>query len=530
VGRPPVGGGGAGSGDDDDQDWKYDFDAPDVADLVKDHKPNFVKAPKRCFEETEGYYSDQEGDDDESEKPQSTTEPEGESDSMMKMDEGDKSQEDEQDENQDEESRKEAEKSMDTDDDPRKSDDGRNTVVDTFKKVTRAEWSKMTYKEKKKYLKERRMWKNRNTVFIKDDSDNEQLTDDEKEEDLQFSEDSEDEKEKDERLATEALKSYADKFEPQQHPEDYKLVMRADVVEAELADEEESKYETLEDIERRDRNEKLEQKEKERKEKMREERLKRIQAFQAAAHLKERSDEEDEEDEEDEVVEEQEPVENPFYSSYKEAVENEEELEDPLKEAREREKRKVEEDAEALKKLEEERLRQERRADEPPQKKARTSSESEGSKFSGVGAVAEMLTEEKERIGQELAQEEERVKRKEAEKVLRKSKRRGDPNNPTKEEVEAAQELEALTWQDRYVMNKKVAAVVSSSKMISKVRGKQKMEKQLNKTQQSKESQPSGSQGEVPKSKVEALPGMIGSLEEYASLVGTTVGKLQESR
>ena len=58
-----------------------------------------------------------------------------------------------------------------------------------------------------------------------------------------------------------------------------------------------------------------------------------------------------------------------------------------------------------------------------------------------------MLTEEKERIGQELAQEEERVRRKEAEKVLRKGKRRGDPNNPTKEEVEAAQELEALTWQ-----------------------------------------------------------------------------------
>ena len=58
-----------------------------------------------------------------------------------------------------------------------------------------------------------------------------------------------------------------------------------------------------------------------------------------------------------------------------------------------------------------------------------------------------MLTEEKERIGQELAQEEERVRRKEAEKVLRKGKRRGDPNNPTKEEVAAAQELEALTWQ-----------------------------------------------------------------------------------
>merc|ERR1712203_719409 len=144
---------------------------------------------------------------------------------------------------------------------------------------------------------------------------------------------------------------------------------------------------------------------------------------------------------------------------------------------------------------------QERRAAEPPQKKARTSSESESNKFSGVGAVAEMLAGEKERIAKELAEEEERVRRKEAEKVLRRGRKRGDPNNPTKEEVEAAQELEALTWQDRYVMNKKVAAVVSSSKMISKVREKQKIEKQLNKTQ-SKEGQPSGSQGgvgEVPK-------------------------------
>merc|ERR1719370_1731137 len=134
---------------------------------------------------------------------------------------------------------KKEEKVMDTGDNLKKNDGG-DMQVDSFKKVTRAEWSKMTLKEKKKYLKERRMWKNRNTVFIKDDSDNEQLTDDEKdiqEEDLQFSDVSEDEKEKDERLATEALKSYADKFEPQQHPEDYKLVMRADVVEAELADE-----------------------------------------------------------------------------------------------------------------------------------------------------------------------------------------------------------------------------------------------------------------------------------------------------
>merc|ERR1719429_580144 len=82
-------------------------------------------------------------------------------------------------------------------------------------------------------------------------------------------------------------------------------------------------------------------------------------------------------------------------------------------------------------------------------------------------------------------------------------------------------------------MNKKVAAVVSSSKMISKVREKQKIEKQLNMPQSSVDNQqPSGSRGlkEATKGNVEALPGMIGSLEEYASLVGTTVGKLQDSR
>ena len=171
-----------------------------MADLVKDHKPNFVKAPKRCFETTEGYYSDD--DREENEEPQTATEakddevePEGQSDSVN-MDDENKSQE----ENQDEEDKgkKEDEKILSTGDNSRKSHGG-DMEDDSFKKVTRAEWSKMTLKEKKKYLKERRMWKNRNTVFIKDDSDNEQLTDDEKDiqdEDLQFSDVSEDEKEK----------------------------------------------------------------------------------------------------------------------------------------------------------------------------------------------------------------------------------------------------------------------------------------------------------------------------------------------
>ena len=196
--------GGAGSGDDEEQDWKYDFDAPDVADLVKDHKPNFVKAPKRCFEKTEGYYSDEDGG--ENEEPQNTSEAEdnefgaeGQSD-PMDMDEGSKGREHEEEGNQDEddEGKKEDGKFVDMGDQLEKNNGG-DAQADSFKKVTRAEWSKMTLKEKKKYLKERRMWKNRNTVFIKDDSDNEQLTDDEKDiqdEDLQFSDVSEDEKEK----------------------------------------------------------------------------------------------------------------------------------------------------------------------------------------------------------------------------------------------------------------------------------------------------------------------------------------------
>merc|ERR1711915_382168 len=104
-----------------------------------------------------------------------------------------------------------------------------------FKKVSRNEWNKMSSKEKKKYLKERRRWKLKNTIYIKDDSDKEQLSDNSESEDLEFS-DSEDECDKDERLAKEALKSYASTFSKEQHPEDYKLVMRKDIIDAEMAE------------------------------------------------------------------------------------------------------------------------------------------------------------------------------------------------------------------------------------------------------------------------------------------------------
>merc|ERR1712130_484752 len=106
-----------------------------------------------------------------------------------------------------------------------------------FKRVSKDEWNKMTKSEKKKYLKDRKKWKLSQTVYIKDDSDNEQLTDDDddNEEDLKYS-DSEDETEKQERLAREALKSYAGAYKKDEAPEDYQLVMRKDVVEKELAD------------------------------------------------------------------------------------------------------------------------------------------------------------------------------------------------------------------------------------------------------------------------------------------------------
>merc|ERR1712123_487648 len=117
----------------------------------------------------------------------------------------------------------------------------------------------------------------------------------------------------------------------------------------------------------------------------------------------------------------------------------------------------------------------------------------------------------------ETALEEEKRK-KSAEKVLKKSRRRGDPNNPSKEEMDAAQELEQLTWQDRYMKNKRVKDVVSSSKMFSKVKNKLKLEK----TEKELEVAPGIStetssedrekEAAKPVTTKPDLPGMIGSL------------------
>jgi len=532
-----------GSGSDDD-DWsmkKYDFDAPDIKEAVESHKPNFVKAPRRVFEKHDGYYSEEEEDDKEDKKEAC--------DSKSISDEGSDTNDNETSIKTDENLELKSLKCVSNNEPEGDKRSPINTVKDDFKRVTRAEWNKMSYKEKKKYLKERRKRKQQQTVFIKDDSDNEQLSSDEGDEmeELEFS-DSEDEKDKGERLAKEALKSYAKAFTKEDHPEDYKLVMRKDTVEAELADEGETNYETIEDIELRDKREKMELKEKEKKDKMREERIKRMQAFQASSVLREEPDNDDEEveDEEDEVIEEKEPEseQNPFYSSYNEALAaNEEELEDPLKEERERLRLKQEEDEKELQKIEEE--VQMKKLQESPELQSKKH-KAEFEKYSGVGAVKAMIDSEKEKIQKELAEgeaksavetalEEEKRKRT-AEKVLKKSRRRGDPNNPSKEEMDAAQELEQLTWQDRYMKNKRVKDVVSSSKMFSKVKNKLKLEKNEKEQEIAPgvviEEASDERLKEVAKSSPAnpELPGMIGSLEEYASLVGKKVSQLAESK
>merc|ERR1719216_376155 len=77
----------------------------------------------------------------------------------------------------------------------------------------------------------------------------------------------------------------------------------------------------------------------------------------------------------------------------------------------------------------------------------------------------------------DLEKKDKDVRKKKAEQVLRRSKRRGDPNNPSKEEVDAAQELEQMTWQDRYMKNRKVKDVVEKSQLLSKVKNKMKEDK-----------------------------------------------------
>merc|ERR1719270_1317266 len=190
----------------------------------------------------------------------------------------------------------------------------------------------------------------------------------------------------------------------------------------------------------------------------------------------------------------------------------------------------------------------------PPKKKAKI----EINQMS-LGALKSMIDSEKEKIQKELKEDEEKTKmaekeeeearkkaeqekevsRKKAEQVLRRSRRRGDPNNPSKEEVDAAQELEQMTWQDRYMKNKKVKDVVEKSQLLSKVKNKLKEDNKKEKEQESApgvSDPPAASTTTTTTSKDPAeetgsnKESMIGSIEEYASLVGTSVSKLADTK
>jgi hypothetical protein len=143
-GRGGRGGRGRGGGADGEEgrEWslkKYDFESPDMQATLRDHKPNFVKAPRRVFEKHGGYYSDEEAKKDSEE---AAAAPEASKPAAPAAG-------------------KAAEKAAEE---------------DGFRRVTREEWNRMSKREKKAYLKERKRRKMKQMVYIKDDSDNEQLT------------------------------------------------------------------------------------------------------------------------------------------------------------------------------------------------------------------------------------------------------------------------------------------------------------------------------------------------------------------
>lgn len=244
-------------------------------------------------------------------------------------------------------------------------------------------------------------------------------------------------------------------------------------------------------------------------------------------------------------------------------------IEDPLKKEREKKIKEVEEDEAALKKIE---YKEKSGDDEPKPKKVRTGSGSghqydkskEQQHALGMAATLKMVETDKEKIEAEVQFEERKAK--EAEKSIRpdsweaeekrsnlRKRGRRDPNNPTKEEVDAQQEVENLTWADRWMKNKKVKHVVQSSKMMSKVKFKMKADQKEKKTAEaetepekpgtSQESKGATIQGEesndgkAPEKAARPVPtnnelpkGMIGSLEEYAQIVGKSVSQLADAK
>eukprot|EP00088_Acartia_fossae_P005050 TRINITY_DN1220_c0_g1_i1.p1 TRINITY_DN1220_c0_g1~~TRINITY_DN1220_c0_g1_i1.p1 ORF type:complete len:400 (-),score=185.90 TRINITY_DN1220_c0_g1_i1:188-1360(-) len=360
----------------------------------------------------------------------------------------------------------------------------------------------MTREEKKKYQRERKAWKEANTKYIKDDSDNEQLTSSGDEDLVLSASEAEDEKEREERLAKEALKSYAQSFSVQEAPpEDYQLVMRKDVWDKEL-DEEVAQpgFETLEDIEIRDKQERIEQRNKTKQEKARAERLRRMQAFQASSAVRMEEEEQEESEPEPEEDEDKEEVEeaqgNSFYSSYNEAMQGEEKdnVEDPLKEERLRRQKELAEDEAAL---------------------------------------AAMGSED-----QDAAK-----RRKMAEFKLWKSQRKqSDPNKASKDMVDAQQELDKAAFDERWKNDEKMKEVFTSSKLVSKAKMKMKLAaggggassstQQETKKEESEKKANTEKKDEESKeeSNVDALPDMIGSMNQYAKILGKSVTELNEEK
>jgi len=160
-------------------------------------------------------------------------------------------------------------------------------------------------------------------------------------------------------------------------------------------------------------------------------------------------------------------------------------------------------------------------------------------------------------------------KRKMAELALMKSrKRRPDPNNPSKEEIDVAQELDQMTWEERWKNDQKLKEVFTSSKLLGKAKMKMKVSmsgaddkkqeskpasaaasvsetrEQANKEEKSEEGlNISSAKADTPppaqpaKQAQEAenddetnkdMPGMIGSVDEYATILGKTTKQLAQ--
>merc|ERR1712156_994549 len=186
------------------------------------------------------------------------------------------------------------------------------------------------------------------------------------------------------------------------------------------------------------------------------------------------------------------------------ALEKKDELEDPLKEERERLLVQQKEDEEELRKIKEgntDKVPVFEAIEEtaPPKKKPKI----EISQMSSLGALKTMIESEKDKIEQEMHEVDVKTKRKEQ--------------------------------QDKDAKKKKVKDVVEKSQLMSKVKNKlkedSKKEKETEAAPGVSDPAPSATSSSAD-AKVPAADkvSVIGSIEEYASLVGTSVSKLADTK